>query len=328
MDEQQRARRFRISKIKLLIAAVILNILIVATFLTSSPNISPASGWIVAMNKGLYRVGIKSSYNLKEIHRNSGKLSPEECIACHGTMKTSKLPLHRMHLTTSLAKFSCPDCHDRIDMDKVSNERAVHLVNVGFCKNCHSQFSGLNEKSAMKPVDFQADCTLCHTGKHAFRHAKPYLSHIIPPRECKGCHGQRVLPWRPEHTKEDWVQVHGKIALEGGSQKCMSCHEYGLAFCKDCHSKKPPSHKPKDLWLGKHQVRAKQDTRTCLACHQAEFCKKCHMGHTPDWQLNHYKYVLKEGTQMCQNCHSAIFCESCHTSFRQAQLSQKGGGIL
>lgn len=275
MDERERARRFKISKIKLLVAGVFLNVLIVATFLTSSPNISPASGWIVALNRALYKVGIKSPYNLKEIHKNSGKLPREECIACHGDMKTSKLPLHRMHLTTTLAKFSCPDCHDRIELDKASPERAVHVA----------------------------------------------------PRECKGCHGGRVLPWRPEHTKDDWVQVHGKIALED-SQKCMSCHEYGLAFCKDCHSKKPPSHKPKDIWLGKHQVKAKEDTRTCLACHKTDFCKKCHMGHTPDWQLNHYKYVLKEGTKMCQNCHSAIFCESCHTSFRQAKLTQRGGGIL
>lgn len=321
MDEKERARRFRQSKIKLLVAAIILNILIVATFLTSSPTVSPASGWMVAANKILYRVGLKYS-DLRILHEKSSLRVSEDCIACHGNMRTSKLPLHRIHLTSPLANFACNNCHDKISLERKTNEKVVHLVNVGFCKNCHSKFSGFNEKSAMKPVDFQADCTLCHTGKHAFRHAKPYLSHIISPSECKVCHGGLVLPWRPEHTRDDWVQKHGQFALEG-TKKCMSCHEYGLAFCQDCHARKPPSHKPKDLWLQAHRKKAKEDTRACFVCHTSALCRKCHVGHTLDWKENHYTFVLKEGTEMCENCHAAIFCESCHVASRSPQVFEE-----
>ncbi len=324
MDEETRRKHIRRSIIHLIIASIILNILITATFLTSSPNISPASGWLMAVNKLEYRTGIKSKTDLKTIHTNASKISKEECMACHGSMKDSKLPLHRIHLTAHLVKFSCHDCHEKISLEKRSNERVVRLVDVGFCQKCHSEFSGNKPNSAMKPVDFQADCTLCHSGKHAFRHAQEYLSQIMSPRDCKGCHGGRVLPWRQEHTRDDWVQKHGTLALEDGG-KCMSCHEYGLNFCQKCHSQKPASHKPRDAWLDHHKLKAKSDTRACLTCHKTDFCKKCHLGHTADWRQTHYKMVLSEGQQMCWNCHSQVFCSSCHPDW-QKNIPQIGGG--
>lgn len=163
----------------------------------------------------------------------------------------------------------------------------------------------------MKPVDFQADCTLCHSGKHAFRHAKTYLSQIVSAQDCKVCHGEKPLPWREEHARSDWIRDHGKFALSS-DEDCMSCHEYGLSFCNDCHEKKPPSHKPKDLWLKGHKKEAKDNTKACLTCHKQKFCKKCHIGHTPQWLDNHYGFVMEKGAESCQRCHSSIFCESCH----------------
>jgi hypothetical protein len=87
----------------------------------------------------------------------------------------------------------------------------------------------------MKPEDAKADCTMCHTGKHAFRHAQPYLSQVIARRECIGRHGGRILSWVPQHVKDDWVEKHGLIALPN-PKRCMKCHEFGLNFCNDCHS--------------------------------------------------------------------------------------------
>jgi hypothetical protein len=190
------------------------------------------------------------------------------------------------------------------------------MVNVGFCKKCHSDFEGKEPNSAMKPVDFQADCTLCHSGKHAFRHAQEYLSQIMSPRDCKGCHGGRVLPWTQAHTRDDWVQKHGTMALED-SKKCMSCHEFGLNFCQKCHSQKPASHKPRETWLNVHKQKAKADTRACLTCHKTDFCKKCHIGHTAEWRQTHYRMVLSEGQQMCWHCHSQVFCSGCHPDWQE-----------
>lgn len=302
------------AKLKFLLSTVLLNILIVATFLTSSPKVSPASTWITAVDKVLYRAGVKSSSDMRAIHLNSSKMSKEECIACHGNKKDSKMRLHNIHLTSELLPgLQCNNCHDKIELGAKSNVKVVHVVNVGFCKKCHSKFPGLSPNSPMKPIDAQADCKTCHSGKHAFRHAQPYLSQVIASRECIGCHGGRVLPWVPQHEKDSWVQEHGKIAL-GNEERCMKCHEYGLQFCKTCHSKRPPSHVPADNWRTSHMKFAKTDTRACFTCHEAEkFCKKCHLGHTPNWLNNHYKVVLDNGAEMCQRCHGVKFCEGCHT---------------
>jgi hypothetical protein len=311
------------SKTRLLLVSLLLNLIVVALLVTSSPTVSPASSWLISFNKAAYRIGLKGRSNLKELHANAFELVSEDCISCHGDMKKSHLPLHRIHLASSLTNFRCINCHRKVNLEARSNEKAVLLVDVKFCKNCHSRFSGLEKESAMKPVDFQADCTLCHTGKHAFRHAKPYLSQIISSQDCKVCHGERVLPWRKEHAKPDWIKHHGKFALSG-DEDCMSCHEYGLAFCNDCHRKKPPSHQPKDLWLRSHKKQAKDNTKACLTCHKQEFCKKCHVGHTPEWLENHYSFVLEKGAESCQHCHSSIFCESCHVKVALPFPSEEG----
>lgn len=302
----------RKAKVKLAISALILNALILATFLTSSPQVSPASGWIVVVNRVLYKTNLKSYGGLARLHAAASSLSKEDCIACHGTMKSSRLALHKIHLTSDLLPgLSCTNCHDRIAMKPKPNQKVVHMVNVGFCKKCHSKFPGGTKNSAMKATDAQADCTTCHSGTHAFRHAQPYLSQIVSARECLGCHGGRILPWTSRHERDDWVAQHGKEAL-GDSGKCMKCHEYGLAFCNECHQNKPPSHRPRERWLATHKKAAKAETRACFTCHKASFCEKCHVNHTRGWRYSHARVVVKTGSEVCQNCHNSTFCESCH----------------
>lgn len=309
----KRQRDLRSAKMRLAVSAIALNLLLVATFFTSSPQVSPASGWIVAVDRVLYAANLKSGGSLALLHANASRLSKEDCIACHGTMKSHRLALHRIHLTSDLIPdLSCTDCHDKIAVQPKSNKNVVHVVNVAFCKKCHSAFPGSNSRnSAMKPEDSQADCTTCHSGKHAFRHAQPYLSQIIGSRECLVCHGGRILPWTPMHERGDWVQRHGKTAL-GDIPRCMKCHEYGLAFCNECHQNKPPSHRPRQRWLVVHKRAAKEETRACFTCHKASYCKRCHINHTAGWRETHSRIVIEAGTEPCMSCHSMSFCEGCH----------------
>lgn len=314
----RRSGDIRTSKKRLAAITLVLNALVLATLLTSSPQVSPASGWIVAVNRALYQANIKTGGGLVSLHADSSKLPKEDCIACHGTMKSHKLALHRIHLTSDLIPdLSCTDCHDKISLKPKSNIRVVHMVNVRFCKKCHSAFPA-GPNAAMKPKDKLADCTTCHSGKHAVRHAQPYLSQIIGPRECLVCHGGRILPWTPKHEKADWVRIHGKLAL-GNVPRCMSCHEYGLTFCNDCHRNKPPSHKPRELWLEKHRVAARTETRACFTCHKTNFCKRCHINHTQGWRARHVDVVIETGTEPCLSCHSATFCDGCHIGTTDAQ---------
>ena len=230
-------------------------------------------------------------------------------------MLDSKVLLHRIHLTSELLPgLACHDCHQSISLETRSNKLLVRWVDEGVCKKCHSAFPGLNPNSPMKPSDFEADCTTCHSGNHAFRHDQPYLSQIIAPRECKGCHGGRVLPWQPAHERDDWLQLHGSTALAVGPKSCFKCHDFGLRFCDQCHKIKPPSHVPRETWLVQHPERARADTRACFTCHKAEYCKKCHVNHEPDWLKKHPAVVRAQGTAACMECHSTTFCSYCHSS--------------
>jgi len=309
-------KKFDVNKswMKLIAASLLLDALILAAFLTSDPVRSPASTWITSAYKARYQVApVEDKTSLEAMHKNASKLRREQCVACHGSKTESKLALHRIHLTSDLLPgLGCPVCHKSISLETRTNKFVVRLVDVGVCKDCHSEFPGLKPNSPMKPTDFEVDCTTCHSGKSAYKHGRPYLSHVIAPKECKGCHGGRVLPWTAKHERDDWLTQHGPEALEVGKDSCFKCHEFGLQFCDECHAKKPPTHLPREQWLVNHVPKARADTRACFTCHKADFCKKCHVNHEPDWRQKHDDFVKAQGTKTCRECHSPSFCSFCH----------------
>jgi hypothetical protein len=305
------------SWIKLIMASVLLNALMLATFLTSTPEQSPASTWATAAYQAKYRVfpvdPVKDRAALSALHLRAATVSGPECIACHGDKLNSPFPLHRIHLANDLLPgLTCHDCHRRVDLTPRSNTTGGRWVDVGFCKKCHSRFAGLNPGSPMTPKDFDVDCTTCHTGTLAFRHAQPYLSQIIAAKECNGCHGGRVLPWTPLHERKGWMGVHGQEALRVGTKNCFQCHDFGLRFCDTCHAIKPPMHLPADRWLLEHAEAARADTRVCYTCHEINSCKKCHVSHEAGWKAKHPEFVNERGTSSCVKCHSTSFCSACH----------------
>jgi hypothetical protein len=296
------------------LASLALNTLLVLVFVTASPQKSPAAMWTTTIDRAWFKVRPPSQAQLETMHANAASLPAEQCIACHGSMVGSSVKLHKIHLTTELLPgLKCTDCHKKISLQPRSNRFVVRMVDVGFCKKCHSAFPGLQPNSPMKPSDFKADCTTCHSGKAAYRHDAPYLSQVIAPRECPGCHGGRVLPWTPAHEMSNWLQTHGPEALKTGSKACMRCHEQGLQFCNACHKNKPPSHDPRDAWLNQHATVAAADTRACFTCHQPSFCKTCHVNHPADWRATHPAFVKANGATSCVKCHSTSFCSFCHT---------------
>lgn len=313
--------RLAISKplIKLILASVLLNALILTAFLTSTPEHSSASTWATAAYKVRFKLNPidpnKDKAELARLHLDSASVSKSECVACHGDEFDSPIVLHRIHLKSELLPgLACHDCHERVDLTARDNVVMTRWVNVGFCKKCHSKFPGLTPGSPMVPVDFEVDCTTCHTGSNAFRHEPQYLSQIIAPKDCKGCHGGRVLPWTLLHERSDWLQTHGGEALSEGTENCFQCHDFGLKFCDTCHAIKPPMHLPADRWKTNHPDAARADTRACHTCHQINFCKRCHVGHDSGWKQLHSAFVESHGTSSCVKCHSLSFCSYCHAN--------------
>ena len=137
---------------KLVVASVLLNVILIAGFLTATPTVSPAATWTTGYWKAYYKVRpVSNQADLAALHARSSTLSMEQCVACHGTMLGSKLKLHKIHLGSDLLPgLACPVCHTKVSLEKRSNVKVVRLVDVGVCKNCHSAFPGLSPNSPMK----------------------------------------------------------------------------------------------------------------------------------------------------------------------------------
>ena len=100
---------------------------------------------------------VKDRAALAAIHADPSRVARERCAACHEGKKGSNLVLHRIHLRSDLlANLECPDCHQHIDLETRSNRAVVTWVDVGFCRQCHSAFPGLDPGSPMKPEYFEA----------------------------------------------------------------------------------------------------------------------------------------------------------------------------
>ena len=254
------------------------------------------------------------SGKLASFHANATRGSREQCIACHQDKTSSRIVLHRIHLRSTLLKnLECHDCHQKVDLTKRGNSGVVTWVDVGFCKNCHAAFPGLQSGSRMQPSYFKRDCTTCHKGDRAPKHDQPYLPAVVPASECKGCHGGRALPSTVRHERADWLTKHGVEALAVGADTCYRCHDFGLKFCDQCHSKKPPTHLPAERWRAVHAEAARADTRVCYSCHKVSFCKKCHLNHEAGWMQRHPAFVRAKGASSCTECHSKSACGYCHT---------------
>jgi len=83
--------------------------------------------------------------NLIDLHKNAGKLSTKECLACHGNIKKDVSAnkkfktLHRVHLESKLTTpKQCSDCHQSIDMRDGSAAALRKQVDPQLCAGCHS----------------------------------------------------------------------------------------------------------------------------------------------------------------------------------------------
>jgi NAD-dependent SIR2 family protein deacetylase len=83
--------------------------------------------------------------NLVELHKNAGKLSNKECLACHaGITKSASLnkkykTLHRVHLESKLGTpKQCSDCHQSVDLREGSGAALRKQVEPRICAGCHS----------------------------------------------------------------------------------------------------------------------------------------------------------------------------------------------
>ncbi len=83
--------------------------------------------------------------NLVELHKNAGKMSNKECLACHANIKKDVTlskrikTYHRVHLESKLdTPKNCADCHRSVDVRNGSAAALRKQVDPQICAGCHS----------------------------------------------------------------------------------------------------------------------------------------------------------------------------------------------
>lgn len=154
---------------------------------------------------------------------------------------------------------ACLSCHD--ELRSVSPEgdlRIPHKAHVSVlgmdCVECHNFL--VHETSPKGDyIPPMSGCLRCHDGDKA-------------KDTCTACHTEKAVP--DYHLKDDWTVIH---ASRGDDPECEECHGWTEEWCRDCHTRRPASHG--EDWRAVHRDKV-ESRRNCEACHEADFCIRCH----------------------------------------------------
>jgi hypothetical protein len=177
-------------------------------------------------------------------------------------------PSRQPKLLDAPTNAACQSCH--LDLRTVSPtgdlnipHRAHVTVLKMQCVTCHKYLvHDKNPAGTHRPT--MATCLTCHDGTKA-------------KNACSTCHTNKGEPI--SHRQPDWLIIHPEMQAK---VDCKSCHQWKATWCSDCHKKRPKSHTAD--WRTTHG-KAVAVRRNCEACHEPEFCIRCH-GVVPPQNLN------------------------------------------
>lgn len=160
------------------------------------------------------------------------------------------------------------------------------------CLECHNDLRSVSPKGDLQiphrahVTILKMECVECHDflvhelspeGKH-----NPPMSGCLECHDgdtakdaCTACHTEKAAP--ASHRTGEWLIAH---AEQSDDPECAGCHKWAEDWCADCHSQRPRSHAAD--WRAAHGAQVAKH-RSCEACHDADFCVRCH-GEVP--QLN------------------------------------------
>ncbi len=154
---------------------------------------------------------------------------------------------------------ACLACHN--DLRSVSPEgdlQIPHRAHVTVlemdCVECHNYLVHEESPSGGHVPEMEG-CLQCHDGDRA-------------KNNCTACHTEKAAP--STHAAKDWLVVHPDQAK---SQDCAKCHDWAGDWCVQCHETRPESHGTD--WRATHGASVAEN-RNCEACHEGEFCMRCH----------------------------------------------------
>ena len=265
--------------------------------------------------------GTRQDRGLKSPHNKQHATEGMACTDCHTQDDKGEpvIPNHELcstchYFDTSKPDDKCNFCHTRPEQkldplvkvlggDNKFNHKA-HIDKNVECVTCHPDPG----KSILAPAaDRMKWCMDCHTkngyGKTDCSVCHSELSKTVRPKTYQG---MRL----PHDNPQMWETLHGRQS-QRDPEFCNRCHDKETS-CEDCHRKNPP--KSHDIaWRSRtHGMRAEWDRQKCAACHEEDFCVRCHQHTEPTSHKGGWGEPLN---RHCINCHyppSDNGCTACH----------------
>ena len=281
------------------------------------------------------------------------EVSDEACNKCHKMDKrtvSAEGDIIIPHVKHQKNMVECVFCHGGVAHGKISSRNVTKKSDY---KNWDAEIGKLmmSDKSYIKTK--MTTCTICHEARDVSN-------------DCNTCHSSSMFP--ETHKSGDFVSsTHGAMA-RSDIQKCDYCHQYTTRrpievvkttksyqsngeskedvvistrqyifendLCRNCHSKRPPSHKVDSFFL-KHGSLATADKEKCYGCHSPNanlkktrvaaakvVCGSCHPSTHKDNVYKEKHPIIKEGNvniiqESCfLKCHTRGKCGKCHDNFR------------
>lgn len=169
---------------------------------------------------------------------------------------------------------ACTSCHlDTRTTSPTGDLKIPHRAHVRVlklqCVYCHSYVVHKASPEG-RHTPRMSTCLTCHDGKRARK-------------DCPVCHVRKDVP--ANHRESDWLIVHPAKQKE---LDCDECHAWTPRWCRQCHARRPVSHKGR--WRSNHRFGVERH-RNCEACHKGPFCVRCH-GEVPNLNFDPaLKYV-------------------------------------
>lgn len=228
--------------------------------------------------------------------------SRQSCDECHrGALPESHKAPDFLHTHGKFDVQTCATCHSQ-----------------RFCHNCHT---GAKPKSHEQP-NWLKRLPSEAKSRHAFealRKGVVSCTNCHRQQFCFNCHGTEM-----PHPK-GFTNIHVREAKKDMAL-CQRCHLWGERRCRECHSKRPPSHTPDFRSI--HPQRITDGGISCQVCHGRNACLDCHklpMPHPRGFIKTHGELANQRGIkakdrviqlqkQLCVTCHSDSHCRKCHLS--------------
>jgi hypothetical protein len=283
-------------------------VLALATLAVGACLLAPAGEVAVAFSHALHvgEKGLDCAFcHPGAVARDAAGLAPvEACGPCHDALDR-ELPVAARLLAAHYDGFRYRRTPVATLPEEVRFSHRTHVHGAAIdCAACHGDIAaseGIPSAAVTKP-----DCMGCHAQRGVSN-------------ECRVCHEEVDRSSIPATHGSSWLTHHGDAVrgrADGSLNRCELCHD-ASSSCDACHRESPPRDHTQHFRLRGHGTFAGIDRSRCSACHQRDFCQRCHESTAP---LSHVPGFGGTQNRHCTTCHFPVRssgCATCHAGGAQ-----------